>query len=155
MAGGRVTAYIGLGTNLGDRAGNLDRAVDRLRAWPGIAVERVSSVRETEPWGDTEQPTFLNAVAEIRTELAPEALLAALKAVEREMGRTATRRWGPRLIDLDILTYGNERVQTPGLTIPHPGLLERPFAWEPLEELAPELVAELRRHAAVSLRSPG
>jgi 2-amino-4-hydroxy-6-hydroxymethyldihydropteridine diphosphokinase len=131
-------AYIGLGANLGDREENLRAALERLR---GLGPIRVSSFRETEPVGVTDQPFFLNAAAELETDLAPRELLARLLEIERELGRerAAETRWGPRPIDLDLLVYGHETVEEPGLTIPHPRLAERRFALEPLHELAPDL----------------
>jgi 2-amino-4-hydroxy-6-hydroxymethyldihydropteridine diphosphokinase len=131
-------AYIGLGANLGDREENLRAALERLRVLGPI---RVSSFRETEPVGVTDQPPFLNAVAELETDLAPRELLARLLEIERELGRerAAETRWGPRPIDLDLLVYEHETVEEPGLTVPHPRLAERRFALEPLHELAPDL----------------
>jgi 2-amino-4-hydroxy-6-hydroxymethyldihydropteridine diphosphokinase len=142
-------AYLGLGSNLGDRRRNLEQAVERLTDTPRIRVLRVSSFRETEPFGVQDQPLFLNGVAEIETDLQPPALLAAVKQIERDMGRVATYRWGPRLIDIDILLYDRIRWESAELTIPHPGLLERSFVTEPLGELAPERLEELRRDASV------
>jgi 2-amino-4-hydroxy-6-hydroxymethyldihydropteridine diphosphokinase len=142
-------AYLGLGSNLGDRRRNLEQAVERLTDTPRIRVLRVSSFRETEPFGVQDQPLFLNGVAEIETDLQPPALLAAVKQIERDMGRVATYRWGPRLIDIDILLYDRIRWESAELTIPHPGLLARSFATEPLGELAPERLEELRRDASV------
>jgi 2-amino-4-hydroxy-6-hydroxymethyldihydropteridine diphosphokinase len=125
-------AYIGLGSNLGDRESMITRAADL------IGAARLSTIRETEPWGFADQPRFLNAVAEVDTALEPRVLLDRLLAVERELGRERDdRRWGPRTIDLDLLLYGDRVVDEPGLTVPHPRLLERAFALEPLAELAP------------------
>jgi 2-amino-4-hydroxy-6-hydroxymethyldihydropteridine diphosphokinase len=133
-----TVAYIGLGSNLGAREENLRVALERLRA---LGLLRVSSVRETEPVGVTDQPRFLNAAAELETDLGPRELLARLLEIERELGRerAAETRWGPRPIDLDLLVYGEEAIDEPGLTVPHPRLAERRFALEPLHELAPEL----------------
>jgi 2-amino-4-hydroxy-6-hydroxymethyldihydropteridine diphosphokinase len=126
-------AYIGLGSNLGDREAQL------LRAAELIGAIRLSPVIETEPWGLEDQPRFLNAVAEIETELAPRALLDLLLDVERQLGRERDgRRWGPRTIDVDLLLYGDEAVAEPGLEIPHPRLQERLFVLEPLAALVPE-----------------
>ncbi len=130
-------AYLGLGTNLGDREVNLGRALDLLSANPGIRLLRPSMVYETEPWGVADQPLFLNAVAEVATTLDPEALLAVCKEVEQGMGRQPGTRWGPRLIDVDILLYGDQIVRLPHLEIPHPRLHIRAFALMPLAELAP------------------
>jgi 2-amino-4-hydroxy-6-hydroxymethyldihydropteridine diphosphokinase len=131
-------AYIGLGANLGDREENLRAALELLGK---LGPLRVSSFRETDPVGVTEQPRFVNAVAELETDLGAGALLQQLLEIERELGRDRSReeRWGPRTIDLDILLYGNEVIEEPGLTVPHPRLAERRFVLEPLHELAPDL----------------
>jgi len=147
---GDERVFLGLGSNLGDREALLRRALARVASLPGTEVLRVSAIRETEPWGVTDQPAFLNAAAEIRTELEPQSLLTALKQIEREVGRTPTFRWGPREIDVDLLLYGARRVEIERLTLPHPHILEREFVREPLAEIAPEVVEELRR-AAVSV----
>ena len=133
-------AYIGLGANLGDRAAMLRAAVEQLAAEPGIEVVAVSPVHETDPVGYTAQPRFLNAAAAVETELPPRAVLDRLLGIERRLGRTRDGpRFGPRTIDLDLLLYGNERIDEPGLEVPHPRLHERLFALEPLLELDPEL----------------
>jgi 2-amino-4-hydroxy-6-hydroxymethyldihydropteridine diphosphokinase len=133
-------AYVGIGSNLGDREGNVRRALELLGADPHIEVVAVSELRETEPVGLLEQPDFVNAAAQVRTELSPRELLDRLLAVERELGRVRTgERYGPRTIDLDLLLYGQEVVEEPGLTVPHPRLAERRFALEPLLDLDPAL----------------
>jgi 2-amino-4-hydroxy-6-hydroxymethyldihydropteridine diphosphokinase len=131
-------AYIGLGSNLGDREESLRAALSRLGE---LGQVRASAFRETEPVGVTNQPRFLNAAAELETDLGPRELLARLLEIERELGRerAAETRWGPRPIDLDLLVYGEETIDEPGLTVPHPRLAERRFALEPLHELAPAL----------------
>jgi 2-amino-4-hydroxy-6-hydroxymethyldihydropteridine diphosphokinase len=129
-----VTCYVGLGSNLGDRLENLRRAVELLDASDGVAVVRTSSVYETDPVGPP-QPDFLNAVAEISTDLGPHELLARCKAIEAELGRTPGERWGPREIDLDLLLYGDERIDTGELVVPHPRMNERAFVLVPLREL--------------------
>jgi 2-amino-4-hydroxy-6-hydroxymethyldihydropteridine diphosphokinase len=127
-------AYVGLGANLGDREATIRRAAELLGA------TRLSSLRETEPWGYADQPMFLNAVAELDTDLTPRALLERLLEIERELGRTREGpRFGPRSIDLDLLLYGDEVIDEPGLTVPHPRLHERLFVLEPLAELEPGL----------------
>lgn len=127
--------YVGLGANLGDREASIRRAAE------AIGATRLSTIRETEPWGLVDQPRFLNAVAELETELTPRALLARLLEVERELGRVrGGRRWGPRAIDLDLLLYGEETIDEEGLEVPHPRLHERLFVLEPLAELDPRLV---------------
>ena len=138
MSPGPITAYLGLGSNVGTRMANLVRALELLGATPGIRVVRCSSIYETEPWGVTEQPPFLNAAVEIRTALEPGDLLAAVKAIEGEMGRATTVRYGPRNIDVDILLYGNSVIdwQTPDLQIPHARMLERAFVLIPLADIA-------------------
>ena len=137
----RARAYIGLGSNLGDREATLREALDRLGAGEGIAVVAVSSFRETDPVGVLDQPRFLNAAAALETSLAPRELLERLLAVERALGRDRAQeeRWGPRTLDLDLLLYGDEEVDEPGLTVPHPRLAERAFVLEPLLELDPGL----------------
>jgi 2-amino-4-hydroxy-6-hydroxymethyldihydropteridine diphosphokinase len=126
-------AYVGLGSNLGDREALIRRAAE------AIGAVRLSTIRETEPWGLDEQPRYLNAVAELETSLSPRRLLDRLLAVERELGRErAGPRWGPRTIDLDLLLYGDEAIDEPGLRVPHPYLLERRFVLEPLAELIPD-----------------
>ena len=131
-----VTAYLGLGTNLGDRWANLREALRLLTEGPGLRLLRCSQVYETEPWGVTEQPRFLNCAAEVAVTLNPEALLTRCKEVEERLGRLPGPRWGPRLIDLDILLYGTQVVDLPHLQIPHPRLHLRAFALIPLAELA-------------------
>ncbi|MGV3724773.1 MAG: 2-amino-4-hydroxy-6-hydroxymethyldihydropteridine diphosphokinase [Actinomycetota bacterium] len=142
---GAERVFVGLGSNLGDREENLRAALNRISAVKGTRVAAVSSFRETPPWGVEDQPPFLNAVAEIRTELAPVELLRAVKAIEVELGRVPSYRWGPRLIDIDLLTYGERSISMAELTLPHPNILNRPFVWEPFEEIAPEVVEKLRR----------
>ena len=133
-----VTAYIALGSNLGDRHGYLDAAIARLRAWPGVQVTRISTYHETEPvGGPAGQGKYLNAVAELRTTLEARALLQALLAIETQMGRVRAERFGPRTIDLDVLLYGAEVVDREELKVPHPRLHERAFVLGPLVEIAP------------------
>ncbi len=129
--------YLGLGTNLGDRAANLAEARRRLAA--EVRLDLVSRVYESEPVGLAEQPLFLNQVAAGETALPPAALLAFLKAIERAMGRVPSIKNGPRLIDLDILFYGDWVLHAGGLVIPHPRLAERSFVLAPLAEIAPDL----------------
>ena len=127
-------AYVGLGSNLGDR-----EALIRSAA-AFIGAVRLSTIIETEPWGHVDQPRFLNAAAEIETPLAPRNLLVHLLYVERRLGRERIGpRWGPRTIDLDLLLYGQETIDEPGLVVPHPRLAEREFVLRPLAELVPSL----------------
>jgi 2-amino-4-hydroxy-6-hydroxymethyldihydropteridine diphosphokinase len=136
-----VKAYIGLGANLGEREATLRRALELLAATPGLDVVAVSSFRETDPVGFTEQPRFVNAAAVVETDLPARALLDRLLAVERLLGRTRDGpRYGPRTVDLDLLLYGDEVIDEPGLRVPHPRLHERLFVVEPLLELDPGLV---------------
>jgi 2-amino-4-hydroxy-6-hydroxymethyldihydropteridine diphosphokinase len=130
-----VRVFLALGSNLGDRLANLQRAVDLLEGQDGLAIVKSSRVYQTEPVGGPPQPDYLNAVVEGRTSLSPQELLDACLAVEREMGRERKERWGPRLIDLDLLTYGREQVNEPGLQIPHPRMHQRGFVLIPLLEL--------------------
>jgi len=133
-------AYVGLGSNMGDRERMIWSAVHMLAFNPEVDVVAVSSLRETDPVGFLEQPPFLNAAVAVETELRPQALLELLLSVERELGRTRDGpRFGPRTIDLDLLLYGDEVVDEPGLVVPHPRLHERRFALEPLVELDPDL----------------
>ena len=135
-----MRAYVGLGGNIGDRRGYLDRALALLANEPGVEVVAVSSFRETDPVGFLDQPPFLNAGCAVETELSPQELLGRLLLVERRLGRERPRpRFGPRTIDLDLLLYGDEVVDEPDLTVPHPRLAERRFALEPLAELDPDL----------------
>jgi 2-amino-4-hydroxy-6-hydroxymethyldihydropteridine diphosphokinase len=130
-----VRAYVGLGANLGDRRSAIESAAAL------IGAERLSTIRETDPWGPVEQPRFLNAVAELSHAGGARALLERLLSVEAELGRVRDgTRYGPRTIDLDLLVYGAEEIDEPGLTVPHPQLGDRLFVLEPLAELAPDLV---------------
>jgi 2-amino-4-hydroxy-6-hydroxymethyldihydropteridine diphosphokinase len=133
----QVRAFIGLGSNLGDRLVNLQEAVGRLSQTDGVEVGRISRVYETAPVGPP-QPDYLNAVAEVRTVLSARHLLEACLRIEAELGRTRAERWGPRLIDLDLLDYGRMRIDEPGLVVPHPRMHERAFVLVPLLELDPD-----------------
>jgi 2-amino-4-hydroxy-6-hydroxymethyldihydropteridine diphosphokinase len=128
-------AYVGLGANLGDREASIRRAAEL------IGARRLSPIYETEPWGIVDQPDFMNAVAEVDTELGPRELLDRLIEVERELGRVRDgKRWGPRTIDLDLLVFGAETSDTAALQLPHPRMHERLFVLVPLADLAPDLV---------------
>lgn len=133
----KVTAYIALGSNLGDREAGLNRAIELLGKTEGIEVTAVSSYYNTAPVGYTEQPDFLNAAAEIKTTLSPYKLLQVCMGIEKELKRERIIRWGPRTIDLDILLYGDSIINGADLTIPHPRMHERNFVLEPLNEIAP------------------
>ena len=130
-------AFLGLGSNIDDRLDYLQRAVDALHDHPKIRVDAVSSVYETEPVGGPEQEAYLNVVARVATLLSPRRLLIAGAEIEQALGRVREERWGPRTIDIDILLYGNATVRRRRLQIPHPRLVERPFALVPLMEVAP------------------
>ena len=138
-----VTAYLGLGGNVGDRLAALTEALALLESMPGLRLVSCSSVYETEPWGVTDQPAFLNLAAGFETTLPPEGLLAACKSAEEAVGRIETYRWGPRVIDVDILLYGDEVVNgaEPDLQIPHVCLAERAFVLVPLAEIVPDAIA--------------
>lgn len=136
-----ATAYIALGSNMGDREGHLRAALERLGTL-GV-VEAVSPLVDTEPVGYTAQPRFLNAAARLHTALPPDELMRELLSIEAAMGRVRTVRWGPRTIDLDLLLYDNVVRDEPGLTVPHPRLHERRFVLEPLAAIAPDVVHPL------------
>ena len=160
-----VTAYIALGTNLGDRQVNLDRALELLRGTPGITVGPVSTYHETDPVGGPPgQGKYLNAAAALETSLPPHELLHMLLDIETQLGRVRAECFGPRTIDLDLLLYGNQTCQTPELTLPHPRMHERAFVLEPLAEIAPLAVHPffestardlLRALRASQIQSPG
>ena len=132
-----VTVYLCLGSNMGDRQENLDRALDLLSQ--RMRMGRISSIYDTDPIGDTEQPRFLNLVCQVVTRLAPEGLLALARGIESKMGRTG-KSGVPRPIDIDILLYGEQGIETPQLVIPHPRMTERAFVLVPLDEIAPDAV---------------
>ena len=137
---GNGTVYLGIGSNLGDRLATLQQAVDLLHAEPGLHVEASSRVWETDPVGGPDQPDFLNVVIRVSTDLTPVQLLAACNRVEAALGRVRDVRWGPRTVDIDILLFGDERVDEPTLTIPHPRMGERAFVLAPLLDLDPDPV---------------
>jgi 2-amino-4-hydroxy-6-hydroxymethyldihydropteridine diphosphokinase len=134
-----TVAYVGLGANIGPREVTLQRAVGLLAEADEVEVLAVSQLRDTAPVGVVDQPAFLNGAVEIETSLSPRGLLDLLLAIERALGRVREQRWGPRTVDLDLLVYGSETVDEPGLRVPHPRLHERRFALEPLAELSPDL----------------
>jgi len=145
--------YLGLGSNLGSRARNLSAARRRLRE-QGVRITRQSRVIETEPWGILDQPRFLNQVVEGEWQGTPRQLLRATKEVEREGGRTRTRRWGPRVIDIDILLFTGRRVAERALVIPHPRIAERPFVIQSLEELGIRLSPRSQRQSLDFVGAP-
>lgn len=129
-----MKVYIGLGSNLGDRVGNLEKACRFLDC------SEKSKICETEPFGVKNQPKFLNTVCAIETDLTPQDLLSHVKKIERKLGRRKRAKWGPREIDIDILFYGDEIIDEPDLKIPHPGIPERRFVLEPLFKIAPDFI---------------
>jgi len=133
-----VAVYLGLGSNMGNRQENLDRALDFLSQ--RLRVEQVSPVYDTEPLGNIDQPRFLNLVCQVYTRLAPAELLILAKGIESKLGRVSSKSNAPRSIDIDILFYGDQVIETPELVIPHPRLAERAFVLIPLAEIAPDLV---------------
>jgi 2-amino-4-hydroxy-6-hydroxymethyldihydropteridine diphosphokinase len=134
------TAYLGLGGNLGEPAAAMAAALRFVEADPDTRVVAVSSLYRTPPWGKTDQPDFLNAAAEVSTCLSPRGLLDLCLAAEQRLKRVRAERWGPRVIDLDVLVFGDRAVAEDGLEIPHPRMLERAFVLAPLAEIAPDLV---------------
>ena len=146
-----ATVYLGSGSNLGDRSASLEQALHQINKFPQTGSEaanpnlfarinRASSIYETQPWGYLDQGPFLNQVLEVTTNISPQLLLAEIKAAEQSLGRQPGIRYGPRLIDIDILFYGDQVIDGPDLTIPHPRLHLRSFVLVPLAELAPGLV---------------
>lgn len=135
----RATAYLGLGGNLGDPRAAMSAALQLIDGNPSTTVETVSSLYRTPPWGKLDQPDFLNAVAALETSLEPRELLDVCLAAERSLKRVRAERWGPRLIDIDLLWFDNETIGEAGLQVPHPRMLERSFVMIPLAEIAPNL----------------
>jgi len=144
-----VKAFVGLGSNLGEREAMIRLAVDDLARLPDTQLLRASSLYDTEPVGETEQPNFLNAVALVDTELTARQLLWNLLLVEKRLGRVRTQRWGPRTIDLDLLLYGSLIIEEPDLVVPHPELTRRSFVLVPLVELDPMLIHPVTGHTLV------
>jgi 2-amino-4-hydroxy-6-hydroxymethyldihydropteridine diphosphokinase len=154
-AGHTVRAFVGLGSNLGDRLANLQRAVGLLAARNGVTVVASSRVYETAPVGPA-QPDYLNAVVEAATILGAREVLETCLSVEEELGRVRAERWGPRLIDLDLLLFGDQTIDEPGLTVPHPRMFERLFVLVPLVELiTPPALPEGRSIGALRLDASG
>ncbi|MBS0234787.1 MAG: 2-amino-4-hydroxy-6-hydroxymethyldihydropteridine diphosphokinase [Proteobacteria bacterium] len=136
---GAFDAILALGTNIGDRTGNIEDAIRRLTADGAIRIVARSHLYRTAPWGVTDQDWFVNACVGIGTKLAPHELLARCQAVENDMGRVRTRHWGPRIIDVDILAIRDLQIRDPDLTVPHPLIAERAFVLVPLRDIAPDV----------------
>ncbi|MBI5837287.1 MAG: 2-amino-4-hydroxy-6-hydroxymethyldihydropteridine diphosphokinase [Candidatus Eisenbacteria bacterium] len=157
-------AYVGIGSNVGEREATIRKAVDHLAELPRTKLVRLSSLYDSDPVGVLDQPPFLNAVAALETDLDPHRLLWNLNLVESRLGRVRAERWGPRTLDLDILFYGNMVMDEPGLTLPHPEIENRAFVLIPLNELDPflphprtgvvvsEMLKRLKSHPAVRRR---
>lgn len=135
-----MRAFIGLGSNLGEREDNIRAALEAIAELPDTDLVRVSSLYDTEPVGEVDQPNFLNAAVMVDTELDPRTLLWNLMLIEKRLGRVRTQRWGPRTIDLDLLLYGEELIEDDDLRVPHPEIIRRSFVLVPLVELEPRLV---------------
>ena len=142
--------YIGLGSNVGDRHRNCLTAIELLRQ-NGLLIAKQSSMHETEPWGVTDQPEFVNMTVETETDLAPIKLLEVLKKIEKDMGRQDTMKWGPRIIDLDILLYDDIIMKTDSLTIPHSLMHERAFVLRPLSEIAGNFIHPVLKKSITDL----
>jgi len=139
----QTTAYLGLGSNLGEREANMAAAIAEIERIPGTEVLRQSQVYESKPWGKTDQPDFLNMVVEVTTRLEPHQLMRHLQHIEKELGRDreSEEQWGPRTIDIDLLLFGDRTLRTASLQVPHPRMWERHFVLKPLSELAPQMVS--------------
>jgi 2-amino-4-hydroxy-6-hydroxymethyldihydropteridine diphosphokinase len=154
-----IVAYIALGANLGDRTGNLRAAVEKLANTPGLKVTKVSAMMENPAvGGPPDSPPFLNAAAEVETTLQAGELLKRLLDIEKEIGRVRRDKWGPRLIDLDLLLYGDAVFQSAEMSIPHPLMHQRSFVLKPMAEIAPDVMHPIRRRSMsqllAELRSP-
>lgn len=149
----KVRAFLGLGSNVGDRRQMIESAEARLDHQAGIRVVNRSSVYESDPWGKQDQSAFLNRVIEIETRLDPETLLRAIRQIENNLNRQRCEKWGPRTIDIDILLYHSQMIDRPDLQIPHPRMTERRFMLEPLAEIAPkQIVPDTQRTIETLLR---
>ncbi len=146
-----MRAYLGLGSNLGDRHANIAEAARRLSETPGVRVVKLSSLHETAPVGGPPQGDFINAACEVETSLPPRELLAAVLAIEQAMGRVRSVRWGPRVIDIDILLCDELILDEPDLVVPHPRMAERRFVLEPLAEIAPGVICPKSRKTVPEL----
>lgn len=143
--------FVSLGANLGDPVGQIKEAVKRLKRVPAIRFQGASSFYFTEPVGPVEQPPFVNAVIEMESLLSAEDILVFILQIEKDLGRERSARWGPRRIDLDLLMYSGQTIESPGLRVPHPSMHERRFVLEPLAELAPEMIHSPSRKTVAQL----
>jgi len=148
-----MKVYVGLGSNLGERESMIRLALEDLSRLPETQLVRASSLYDTEPVGEVDQPNFLNAVAQLETGLSARQLMWNLRLIEKRLGRVRTRRWGPRTMDLDLLFYGDEVIEDPDLRVPHPELSARSFVLVPLLELDPLLVHPVTRETLLHLLS--
>ena len=148
-----MKVFVGLGSNLGERESMIRLALEDLSRLPETKLVRASSLYDTEPVGEVDQPNFLNAVAQLETELSARQLLWNLLLIEKRLGRVRTRRWGPRTMDLDLLLYGDEVIEDSDLRVPHPELAHRSFVLVPLIELDPLLVHPVTRETLLHLVS--
>ena len=139
-----MNVFIGVGSNLGDRNANIKKAIDCLRDNPAIIVKKISSIIETDPVGGISQPKFLNGVIKIETSLLPRELLFILQDIERGLGRVRAEKNGPRIIDLDILLFGDKIIDEADLKIPHPLMFERDFVMKPLLEIEPDILGRVK-----------
>jgi 2-amino-4-hydroxy-6-hydroxymethyldihydropteridine diphosphokinase len=146
-------AYIGVGSNMGEPAGEVRAAIQSLGRFTRTRLVSASRLYRTKPFGPVAQGDFVNAVAGVLTQLTPQELFAALRALESERGRRRAERWGPRLLDLDLLVFGGQVVDTPELTVPHPGIRERGFVLAPLADIAPDLDVPGAGRVAAMLRA--
>ena len=137
--------FIGLGSNLGNRKENIITALQKIGKLPKTAIIKLSSIINTKPVGITNQPDFLNCIVQIKTILDPEQLLLELLKIEREMGRIRKQKWGPRIIDMDILFFNNEIINTQDLTVPHPEILNRKFVLTSMKEIAPQFLHPIEK----------
>lgn len=153
----KIEATLGLGGNVGDVVAAFGQALSSLAAHPQVALLCLSSVYRTPPWGKLDQPDFMNMAALVETSLPPQELLALCLDLERQSGRERRERWGPRTLDIDILTYGSGTIDEPGLQVPHPRLAERAFVLAPLAEIAPAITIDGRTVSALwgEMNEPG
>ena len=148
----RHKAYLSIGSNIGDKKENLLKAIENIGKIEDTEVTKVSTILETEPFGVVDQDDFLNACLEIKTLLTPQELLKELLGIEEKMGRVRIKKWGPRIIDIDILLYDKEVIEDDNLAVPHPWMCERSFVLDPLCEIAPNVIHPLKRESIFNLK---